>query len=446
MKIRKQFLLCVTVCFLTVWGCNISKPVVSKPKTENNQSAKTDSLKKLVVEKDAREDSFLLSLLKQYPQQFSAILNNKKNNGVQIIYTQIDRDEANIPHFTQYSFNSAEQNTYFYPASTVKFPVALLALQKLESEKNKGIYKNTTMITGMAGKEQTAVYNDPNTAQGKPTIAQYIKKILLVSDNDAYNRLYEYAGQEYINTSLHNMGYKQTQILHRLELSLTEKENRSTNPIQFLDDAGYLIYSQPAAYNQQQYSKRNDFLGKGYYANGKLINKPMDFSLKNKMPLQDLHKMITAVIFPKAVPVAERFNISEEDRKFVLKYISSFPGESVYPSYNEGYYDAYVKLLLYGAEERVMPKTIRIFNKVGEAYGQLTDAAYIVDYDRNIEFILSATINCNSNQILNDNTYDYEKVGYPFMRDLGKLIYQYEIKRDRYFKPDLSAFKFTYDK
>ena len=126
--------------------------------------------------------------------------------------------------------------------------------------------------------------------------------------------------------------------------------------------------------------------------------------------------------------------------------MSSFPHESVYPSYDDGYYDAYVKFLLYGSENRAMPKNIRIFNKVGNAYGQLTDAAYIVDFERNIEFILSATINCNTNQILNDDTYDYDKIGYPFMRDLGKLIYQYELKRGRYFKPDLSAFKFTYDK
>lgn len=446
MQLKPIFLLYIFLCFLIIWGCGSSKPVVSKPVIDKLEPLKKDSVKIDVVEKDAPEDSFFLSLLRQYPVQFSAILANKKNNHVQIIYTQIDRDEANHPHFTRHSFNSADKNAYFYPASTVKFPVALLALQKLEAEKNKGIHKNTSMITGMADAVQTAVYNDPNTAQGKPTIAQYIKKILLVSDNDAYNRLYEYLGQEAINTSLHAMGFKETQILHRLELSLSDKENRTTNPIDFYNDAGYLIYSQPAAYNQKQYTKRSDFLGKAYYSKGKLINTPMDFSLKNKLPLEDLHKMITDVIFPDNVPVKERFNISEEDRNFVLKYMSSFPAESVYPNYDEEYYDAYVKFLLYGSENRAMPKNIRIFNKVGNAYGQLTDAAYIVDFERNIEFILSATINCNTNQILNDDTYDYYKIGYPFMRDLGKLIYQYELKRGRYFKPDLSAFKFTYDK
>ncbi len=446
MRSKSIFLLCISLCFLIIWGCGSTKTVVSTPKVVKTEPAKTDTISIVALEKDAPEDSFFLSLLRQYPLLFNDILKNKKKNHVQIIYTQIDRDEANHPHFTQHTFNSADKNAYFYPASTVKFPVALLALQKLASEKNKALNRNTTMVTGMDGNNQTAVYNDPNTPEGKPTIAQYIKKILLVSDNDAYNRLYEYLGQDYLNSSLHNMGYNETQILHRLEVFLTEKEDRATNPIEFYDDANSLIYSQPAAYNKREYKKRNDFLGKGYFSKGKLVNQPMDFSRKNKLPLQDLHKMITAVVFPNNVPAKERFNISEEDRNFILKYMSSFPGESTYPAYNEGYYDAYVKLLLYGAEDRPIPKSIRIFNKVGEAYGQLTDAAYIVDFEKNIEFILSATIYCNSDEILNDDKYDYEKIGYPFMKNLGRLIYQQELKRDRYFKPDLSAYKFTYDK
>ena len=446
MRLKKIFLVCISLCLLIIWGCGNTKTVVTPPKVVKAEPGKSDTINKIVLEKDAVEDRFFLSLLRQYPLMFGDILKDKKNNHVQIIYTQIDRDENNHPHFTQHTFNSADKNMYFYPASTVKFPVALLALQKLNTEKNKNVNKNTTMITGMAGNSQTPVYNDPNTPEGKPTIAQYIKKILLVSDNDAYNRLYEYLGQDYLNTSLQNMGYTQTQILHRLDVFLTEKEDRATNPIEFYDEANALIYSQPAAYNQKQYSKRNDFLGKGYYSNGKLIKQPMDFSRKNKMPLEDLNKMIKAVVFPENVAAKERFIISEEDRKFMLKYMSCFPGESAYPAYNEGYYDAYVKLLLYGGEDRPIPKSIRIFNKVGEAYGQLTDAAYIVDFEKNIEFMLSATIYCNADGILNDDAYDYEKIGYPFMKNLGRLIYQHELKRDRYFKPDLSAYKFTYDK
>jgi hypothetical protein len=121
------------------------------------------------------------------------------------------------------------------------------------------------------------------------------------------------------------------------------------------------------------------------------------------------------------------------------------PKESLFPQYDTSYNDSYVKFLLYGAHDAV-DTNIRIFNKVGDAYGFLTDAAYIVDFKNNIEFFLSATINCNSDGIYNDDKYDYENVGFPFMKHLGQVIYQYELQRKRKVTPDLSQFKIDYSK
>src|SRR5450432_2358602 len=78
----------------------------------------------------ARTDSFLVRLLKRYPQYFDSILTNRKERNVQIIYTEINRDQHNKPTFKDYYFN-VDTSKYFYPASTVKLPTALLALQKL---------------------------------------------------------------------------------------------------------------------------------------------------------------------------------------------------------------------------------------------------------------------------------------------------------------------------
>jgi hypothetical protein len=76
-----------------------------------------------------RTDAFLENLLNQYPE-FGKILQNRDSFRVQIIYTQIDRDPRNNPSFKSYYFN-VDSTKYFYPASTVKLPVALLALQKI---------------------------------------------------------------------------------------------------------------------------------------------------------------------------------------------------------------------------------------------------------------------------------------------------------------------------
>ena len=96
---------------------------------------------------------------------------------------------------------------------------------------------------------------------------------------------------------------------------------------------------------------------------------------------------------------------------------------------------------MYGGSAESVPESIRIFNKVGDAYGFLTDAAYIVDFERGIEFLLAATVYTNANQTFNDNVYEYDETGFPFLRDLGQAIYEIELARTRAHPPDLSALR-----
>lgn len=397
---------------------------------------------------NTKTSPFLDSLLKQYPQYFDTVIRHKAAMNVQVIYTQINRDANGLPNFKHHFYNVDPAN-YFYPASTVKFPIVLLALQKLNGLKGKGIDKNTTMITETAFSGQTAVYNDPTVVNGKPSIAQYIKKILMVSDNDAYNRLYEFLGQDYINEQLHKKGYEDAQILHRLNIFLTEEENRNTNPVTFLDAANNVLYTQPAQRNNAKYSVRNDSIGNAFIKSGQLVNGPMNFSGKNRISLEDLHNILINLVFPTSVSGNQGFNLTESDKDFVMKYMSQTPEESVYPDYASdtvNYWPAYCKFLLFGAEKGKLPKHIRIFNKPGDAYGHLSDIAYITDLKNNIEFFVSAEIYCNSDGILNDDKYDYQNTGLPFMKHLGEVLYQYELKRERTFKPDLTPFIFKYDK
>lgn len=391
-------------------------------------------------------DSFINNLLENYPELFSAYLSRSKELGIQVIYTQIDRgkkDKEKVK-FIDHSFG-LDANSYFYPASTVKLPVAILALQRLNELKITGIDKNTTMITGAAYNGQTEVINDPSSSDGRPTIAHYIKKILLVSDNDAFNRLYEFLGPGYINSSLHNMGYKDAQIIHRLSVNLTEDQNRYTNPVSFFDSAGRMLYRQTLVSTTLPYAQRDTKMGKGYIQGDKIINEPFDFSKKNRLSLQDLHTIVRSIFFPDDVPKEQRFNLSKEDYDFLRLYMSMRPGESASPVYDTAdYWDNYVKMLFYGSEKTKPDPGIRIFNKTGTAYGFLIDASYFADFDNHVEFMLSAVIYCNSDGIFNDDKYDYNTMGYPFLKNLGRVIYAYELKRQRKYSSDLSTFQFRY--
>lgn len=446
--------LCIAVitvsCF---YACKSTKPLTSPPPANSDtltsmqeEDNKTDEMKKNDSLLTRKNSPIIQELLEKHPVYFGKLLKQWNLRNIQIIYTQIDRDENNNPQFTDHSFYP-DSIRYFYPASTVKLPTAILTLQKLNELNIEGVDRHTAMITEADYSGQTPTFNDPQSPNGRPTISNYIRKIFLVSDNDAFNRLYEFLGQQYLNDELHKRGYDSTQIIHRLEISLSPDENRHTNPVKFLDGVGNILYSQPLQNNQRPFDERNEKLGEAYYKNGELIKTPMDFSLKNRLSLADLHHILRSAIFPANVPENQRFNLKEDDYNFLYRYMSATPSESVYPSYDaENYWNAYVKFLLFGSGKTPVPPGIRVFNKVGDAYGQLIDAAYIVDFKNNVEFFLSAAINCNTNNILNDDVYDYNTIGFPFMKHLGEVIYQYELQRERAVVPDSSKFTIDYSK
>jgi hypothetical protein len=387
----------------------------------------------------------LLAHLLQSDTSLSIYLKNATALKIQIIYSKIDRNKDNKASFKDYFYHS-NPNAYFYPASTVKLPVALLALEKLNLLHRSDISSSTTMITEKNYGAQTEVLNDPTSVDGRPSVEQYVKKIFLVSDNDAMNRLYEFVGQQNINESLHAKGYPETQIIHRLNIALTEDENRHTNPIYFLDPSGKKLLEQASQFNKMPYSQRNDKIGKGYLNEGKLVETPMDFSKKNKINLYSLHTILKSVMFPELFSGKQRFNVADKDLDLVRRYLSEYPTESDFPAYPAPeFYPAYCKFLLYGADKSAtINSNIRIFNKVGDAYGFLLDVAYIADFKNNIEFMLSAVIYCNADGILNDDKYEYETVGLPFLKKLGLSIYNYELSRKRKFSPDLKKIKINY--
>ena len=388
-------------------------------------------------------DSFIEKLLRKHPERFSEMLKNPEKYQIQILYTKIDRNKKNQPHFYTHGYH-VDPSKYFYPASTVKLPAIVLAFEKL----NKlGIDKYTPMFTGVARPEQTAVVVDTTSENGLPSVAHYAKKVLLASDNDAFNRLYEFIGQADFNDSLHRKGYKNVRITHRLESSIGAENNRYTNPVRFEKD-GKVIFEQPQQYSEKQYISPQSILeGKGYMKDGVLVNKPFDFTGKNCFGLEDQHELLKSIIFPESVPVERRFNLTTDDYSFLYQYMSQFPVETSFPkSYTDDFYDGYVKFLLFGAKKSRLPRHIRLFNKCGDAYGYLLDNAYIADFERGIEFLLTAVIYCNDDEIINDNKYDYETVGLPFMENLGKVIFEYELDRKRTERPDLSRYEVEYDK
>ena len=141
-----------------------------------------------------RTDAVLQSILTAHADPaFKSIVSEPQVYRCQVIYTRINRDKTNQPNFKNYYYNY-DPSLYFNPASMVKMPLAFLALEKLNALKIKGVTKYSAIQYDSSRAKQTTAYQDSTSANGLPSIAHYIKRAFLISENDPYNRLYQFVG------------------------------------------------------------------------------------------------------------------------------------------------------------------------------------------------------------------------------------------------------------
>jgi len=357
------------------------------------------------------------------------ILKEKEKHEIQILLSQVERSNTNVIKLKETSFQLDEMH-YFYPASTAKLPVAILALQKLRTLQSQGIQIDADTPFLIKNKNgDPIIEKDTTHKEGKVTVHHLIKKIFLVSDNEAYNYLFDFLGRDYINLELKKRGLSNTQLHHKF---LFGADNTTTWEYIFLDADQDTLYHQPslrARLELKPHSLKGIKKGKGYLNNGNFVEKPMDFSEKNRISIRDLQGLLQRLIFPSLFSEEQQFEITEEDYSFLKFWMSRSTLESNYPNYKDGtYWDSYGKFLIYGDQKGAMTPEIRIYNKVGYAYGTLTDVAYVKEASSGIEFFLTATILVNENGIFNDDQYEFEAQGIPFLAALGRAVLE-ELKK-----------------
>ncbi|RNL90771.1 hypothetical protein ED312_06270 [Sinomicrobium pectinilyticum] len=335
------------------------------------------------------------------------VMDDPDAHGVQVVFSRITYDSAGKPVFKDF-FYHADDSIYFYPASTVKFPMAILALERVKEK--KWMNRNTRF------------YLEEDTVE--TTVGEEVKKIFAVSDNEAFNRLFEFLGTDYVNQKMEDKGLMPFRLSHRL--SVEDAANIATRPIvAYKNDTTMVqLFS---SYNKvpDTLKLKETFKGKGYMKDSVLVEEPMDFSMKNYYPVKTLHNTMKRLIFPEVYPEEQRFDLREDDRKFLLAAMKATPAQA---GYDAGEYpDSFDRFFLYGDTITTIPEHLEIYNKVGYAYGTLTDCAYIKDKESGVEFILTATVLVNENGIFNDGVYDYEKTGLPFLAELGRQIYKNEL-------------------
>lgn len=364
--------------------------------------------------------SLLFSLIfteNSYAQSIRSILKNSESELINYVYKNQEKFEVQIiltelkkrkNGFTIHKkkFNVDKKN-YFYPASSIKLPIALLTIEKINENPNLNI-------------------NSEFLIEGDSIITTFKKEItdlFIISSNESYNRLFEFLGQDYINKKLKQKGFKDFSISHRL--STDKSDNLKTKEINFYRN-GEINQIQKSINNKPltKLNLKNLNKGVGFTLDNDLQNKSMDFSRKNYFSIEELNNILICLFFPE-ISKNKKFNLSKSQNLLIQKLMSSTPldmgfDKNIYPN-------NYNKFFIYGDKDGMINDNI--YNKVGNAYGYSIDNAYIYNKSSNRHFVLTACIYTNSNNILNDNKYEYDEIGIPFLAKIGRFLTNYNFRQ-----------------
>ena len=359
----------------------------------------------------------LIFIENSYAQSIGSILKNSESELINYVYKNKEKFEVQIiltelkkrkNGFTIHKkkFNVDKKN-YFYPASSIKLPIALLTIEKINENPNLNINSEFSI-------ESDSIIT---------TFKKEITDLFIISSNESYNRLFEFLGQDYINKKLKQKGFKDFSIYHRL--STKESDNLKTKEINFYRNGE--INQIQKSINNKPLTKlylKNLNKGIGFILDNELQNKSMDFSRKNYFSIEELNNILICLFFPE-VSKNKKFNLSNSQNLLIQKLMSSTPydmgfDKNIYPN-------NYNKFFIYGDKDGMINDNI--YNKVGNAYGYSIDNAYIYNKNSDRHFVLTACIYTNANNIINDNYYEYDEIGIPFLAEIGRFLTNYNIRQ-----------------
>ena len=344
------------------------------------------------------------------------IIKDKDNYEIQILYTEVSKNNLGQTEFKDFQFQLNDEQ-YFYPASTIKLPIVIMTLSKINELRAEGSnisLKSKLKLSLINNKKEIIVQDSISSFQN------LIADVFLVSDNSASNVLIDFLGYNYFNSSMINAGYENTYLNHKF------------NPDPFVDSS-WIITTLDNDIISSKENKRTVMAGSNIsnlkkgersLVNGKIINESMDFSLKNRSSLTDMHNIMKNLIYPEIT--LSKFNLNVEDYDFLRYWMSRFTYEDLGNKYisDDRFFNSYNKFFIHGMDTILKSTDIRVYNKIGQAYGTSTDSAYIKNYKEDVEFFLTATIYTNKNEIINDNIYEYRDTAIPFLSRISKTLYK----------------------
>ena len=364
------------------------------------------SLETNPIKSSLRKNDFLKEIIKE-----------KEDYEIQILLTKIDQYNSKVD-FQEYKYQ-LDDNKYFYPASTIKLPIVVLTLKKINELRSKGseITLKSKITLNYKDDYSELVIRDSITS-----FQNLIADVFLVSDNSASNILIDFIGYNYFNHEMENAGFDKTYLNHKFNPdpyvnSTWQISDLDNNIISSINDNQKIIKANEKTNGLEKGERR--------YFKGEILDESLNFSEKNRSSITDMHNLIKYIFYPEIFDSINTFNLNVEDYDFLRYWMSRFTYEDIGEKFigDENFFETYNKFFIHGDEQSVSNEQIRVYNKIGQAYGTTIDNGLIKNYQDNVEFILTATIYTNKNKVINDNLYEYDDLAVPFLAKLSRAIY-----------------------
>ena len=346
------------------------------------------------------------------------IIKDKEDYEIQVMLTKVNHDNTKID-FQNYQYQH-DENQYFYPASTIKLPIVVLTLKKINELRSKGsdiTLKSKIILNNVDN------YSNFKLQDSITSFQNLIADIFLVSDNSASNILIDFIGYNYFNDEMQNAGFDRTYLNHKFNPdpyvnSTWQISDLNNNVISSINDNQKIIKADDKINGLDKGERR--------YFNGEILDESLNFSEKNRFSITDMHNLIKYIFYPEIFDKANTFNLNVEDYDFIRYWMSRFTYEDIGEKFigDEKFFETYNKFFIHGDEQSVSNEQIRVYNKIGQAYGTSIDNGLIKNYQNNVEFILTSTIYTNKNKVINDNLYEYDDIAEPFLAKLSRAIYK----------------------
>lgn len=352
----------------------------------------------------------------------AAVLDRAKEHRLQVVLAEFVDPLAKQPKLVKSRLGDPQQ--YFYPASAIKLCGAVGALLALQdaAARDPSVTLDAPVVIGARFPGDKRIDADATDVDGGPlTFRHLLRKLVLVSDNAAHNHCVELLGQDGMNRRMWEAGFASARLWHRLSEARTRDENQQTREVRVGDT---VFPAREAGIGLANDGWTGLDVGTAWMQGGERIDGPMSFAQKNAMALDDLQDVLVAVMRPDVVLGKRGFpDMSRAHRRFLVMALGELPRESANPKYDPAKTpDHACKFLLRGLRDVVPADKLRVYGKIGRAYGFSTENAYVVDARDGRAFFLAITLYTNADGVLNDDRYGYEDVADPFLDAAGRAI------------------------